>query len=92
MRWCARLRLAVGMALAVAASAGCRTPASERCREYCSRGADCIEPADNKAFDEAECVSTCAALERDVVGKQSVDSHIACMDAAKDCVAIRQCL
>ena len=40
--------------LVVAASAGCRTPASERCREYCSRGADCAIPADNKAFDEAE--------------------------------------
>ncbi|MBK9073177.1 MAG: hypothetical protein IPL79_19585 [Myxococcales bacterium] len=82
----------MALLLIVAASAGCRTPASERCREYCSRGADCAIPADNKAFDEAECVSTCAALERDVVGKKSVDTHIACMDAAKDCVAIRQCL
>ena len=91
-RSAAHLAAAVLLATAILAVGACRTPASERCREYCARGADCVEPTSGKAFDEAECVSTCSALERDAVGKQSVDKHVACMDAAKDCTAIRECL
>lgn len=88
------LRASFGALLVAALWLGaCRTPTSERCRDVCSRGADCVDPAlSNKAFDEAECVSTCSALERDVVGKVSVDKHVACMKDAKDCAAIRECL
>ena len=42
-------------------------------------------------FDESECVSACAALERDPEGKTYVDNHLACFAQASSCEEVYAC-
>ncbi len=82
----------VGAVLLLASS--CTEPRSERCKTVCEREAECAEKAPTKGdfrFDEQECVSACAALERDPQGKEYVRRHAACIQSASTCESVYGC-
>lgn len=74
-------------------SAACTEPRSERCKTVCEREAECAEssPGAGYRFEQQECVSACAALERDAEGKQYVARHVSCVDQAAGCAEIHAC-
>jgi len=76
-------------------ASACTEPRSERCKTVCEREAECAEKAPTRAdfrFDEQECVSACAALERDTQGKEYVRRHADCVqDAGSSCAAVYAC-
>jgi len=80
----------------LAAQAACAEPRSARCKELCAREAECVEasggtPGDS-AFDEGDCVAACAALERDVEGRGTVERHADCVtQAGGRCDAVLSC-
>jgi hypothetical protein len=75
----------------------CAEPRSERCKEICSREAECVErietdQAGGTAFDEGDCVAACAALERDKQTAGLVEAHAVCVaKAASDCRKLLEC-
>jgi hypothetical protein len=71
----------------------CAAERSPRCKSICSREGDCADSDEGKGqnFDQSECVSACAALERDTVGKQLVERHEQCIAKAKTCTEILAC-
>ena len=77
--------------------AACAEPRSERCKEICSREAECVEKveaeeAGGTSFDEGDCVAACAALERDKETRGQVEAHAVCMaKAASDCKKLLEC-
>jgi hypothetical protein len=83
----------IGAILFVTAAAGCTEPRSARCKTVCEREATCAEKSDDPdfRFDQQECVSACAALERDAEGKKYVARHAECVDAADSCDQIYAC-
>jgi hypothetical protein len=77
----------------LAVGAACTEPRSERCKYACEREAKCSEDTDSKdfRFDAQECVSACAALERDAEGERYVKRHADCVAAAKSCNEVYAC-
>ena len=73
--------------------AGCTQPRSARCKEVCTREAECTdEKSGESAFDESDCVAACAALERDKETRGLVEKHADCIANAKgSCPAIIEC-
>jgi hypothetical protein len=95
-----RLSAAVLLVLALAGLGACAQPRSARCKEICSREAECQQAAEEAgatseeqtAFDEGDCVAACAALERDERTKPNVDAHEVCLDkAGSDCAKVAAC-
>ncbi len=88
------MRFALVGAILLLATA-CTEPRSERCKTVCEREAECAEQSPTKAdfrFDEQECVSACAALERDTQGKQYVRRHAECVQkAGPSCEQVYAC-
>lgn len=87
-------------AAALMMSAACAQPRSARCKEICSREAECQQaaadeaeaPDEQTAFDEGDCVAACAALERDERTKPDVEAHAVCMkNAGTDCTKLAAC-
>jgi hypothetical protein len=93
--------LALGLLLVASASCSSGGSSSDDCKNICQKEASCVDQrsADGKEedeeqnkFDQSECIAACDALSRDEVGKQLVDKHKACADAAgKDCDALLKC-
>ena len=88
------------LVLLVPAAACSSEDTSTACKNVCRKEASCVDQiADNgkedeeqNKFDQSECIAACDALNRDEVGKQLVDKHVACAQAAKDdCAALLQC-
>lgn len=77
--------------------AACAQPRSARCKEVCSREAECQqsvedEPEEATAFDEGDCVAACAALERDTITAPNVEAHWVCVQkAGTDCAKLAAC-
>jgi hypothetical protein len=64
------------LALAVA----CTQPRSARCKDVCSREADCVARTNSPIpFDEKECVAACAVLEADPDNLAKVEKHAECV-------------
>lgn len=81
-------------ALVLLALAACTAPKSKVCRDTCTREAECHESgtAEDKTFDEGECIAACAALERDPETRGLVTVHAECVDrAGRDCEAVLEC-
>ena len=81
------------LAAALVVGAGCAAQRSERCQQICSRQGECAESDEAKGqnFDQSECVSACAALERDTEGKPIVERHEECMRKAQTCDEVLAC-
>jgi hypothetical protein len=89
-------RVIRALLLAVAVLAACAQPRSARCKEICSREAECQqrsgEPDEQSAFDEGDCVAACAALERDEKAATLVEAHHNCVElAGEDCAKLAAC-
>jgi hypothetical protein len=92
----AALTALLALPFALAAFAGCAESASKLCREVCQREHDCVEEREDEEeellrFDRGECVTTCAALERDEVGSEIVKRHAECVDQASSCDQVLAC-
>ena len=75
------------------AAAGCTEPRSARCKTVCEREAECADSSEGAVyrFEQQECISACAALERDAEGKQFVARHVACVNKAQTCDEMHKC-
>lgn len=91
----AALTAILALPLAFAALAGCSETASKLCRDVCQREHDCVEEREDDQeilkFDRAECVTTCAALERDTLGAEIVERHAECVGRAPSCAEVLAC-
>ena len=66
--------------LALALAAACTQPRSARCKDVCSREADCVARTNSAIpFDEKECVAACAVLEADPDNLAKVEKHAECV-------------
>ena len=70
---------------------GCAEKRSERCERVCTREAECAERLDDESYSKSECVEQCNDLERRSAGAKLVEGHVACVDGAADCAAVRAC-
>jgi hypothetical protein len=84
---------AIALAVVGGVLAACTAPKSEVCRRVCGRESECIEstPTGESSFDESECITACAALERDADGRGWVAIHAACVDKAATCPQVLEC-
>ena len=70
------MRILLVLAFAVA----CTQPRSARCKDVCSREADCVASTKSSIpFDEKECVAACAVLEADPDNLAKVEKHAECV-------------
>lgn len=88
---------------ALLAALGCTSArSSPECKEVCRKHARCSEdpgvqatagaPAEQKKFDQSECIADCTMLLRDREGRKLVEQHVACVQRAADnCPALLEC-
>ncbi len=73
---------------------GCTQPKSARCRNLCTREAECVELAKREtesSFDEKQCVAACAVIEAEPKSAHNVTAHEQCIAKATDCNAVLNC-
>lgn len=89
------MRFVALIGLFVFGSLGCAEPQSPRCKTVCEREAECIEQIADEdqrpSFEKRECITDCTNLIRDKEGKDLVEGHLACAQAAPDCKAVLAC-
>jgi hypothetical protein len=74
------------------AVAACTQPRSARCKQVCTREAECISSTNAKIdFDESECIAACAVLEADQDNVAKVERHAECVTAQSSCAAVLDC-
>ena len=88
---------------ALLAAVGCTSArSSPECKEVCRKHARCSEdpgvqasagaPAEQKKFDQSECIADCTMLLRDREGRKMVEQHVACVQRAADnCPVLLEC-
>lgn len=90
------------LALCAFAAACTSARSSPECKEVCRKHARCAEdpgvqasarsPAEQKKFDQAECIADCTMLLRDREGRKLVEQHVACVQRAADkCSVLMEC-
>jgi len=71
---------------------GCTQPRSLRCKQVCSREAECVTQTQIQLpFDEKECVAACSALEGDSDNAARVQRHADCVLKQTACGAVLEC-
>jgi len=87
----------------LAVTSGCTSArSSPECKEVCRKHARCAEdpgveatagaPAEQKKFDQSECIADCTMLLRDREGRKLVEQHVACVQRAADnCPVLLEC-